>query len=171
MIDLHKLLAKERQRLVELCNIYTNDKNKVDNVIQETYLALLEMNQNLLHKIYDTDGINGLLRYCHIIIRRFCCYKKNKFYYKYNKYYENKTTSNDYKGLHYTKTSTNEKLLDKLEKGLENMYWYDREVVRLYYYEKHTLDSLAKKTGISRNSLFNTIDKVRKELKILLSDK
>ena len=44
------------------------------------------------------------------------------------------------------------------------MYWYDREIFKLYYYEKNTLDSLAEKTGISRNSLYTTIDKVRKEL-------
>ena len=33
------------------------------------------------------------------------------------------------------------------------------------YYEGNTLDSLAKKTKISRNSLFTTIDKVRELIK------
>jgi DNA-binding transcriptional regulator LsrR (DeoR family) len=40
----------------------------------------------------------------------------------------------------------------------------------LYYYEGNTLDSLAEKTGISRNSVFTTIDKVRKELKKILNE-
>jgi predicted DNA-binding protein YlxM (UPF0122 family) len=35
----------------------------------------------------------------------------------------------------------------------------------LYYYEGNTLDKLAVKTRISRNSLFSTIDKVRQLLK------
>ena len=57
-----------------------------------------------------------------------------------------------------------DKELDKLD------YWYDKKVFELYYYEGNTLDSLAKKTGISRNSLFSTIDKVRTILKKELVD-
>ena len=49
------------------------------------------------------------------------------------------------------------------------MYWYDRKVFELYY-EGETLDTLAKKTGISRNSLFKTIDKVRAILKKELNE-
>ena len=50
------------------------------------------------------------------------------------------------------------------------MYWYDRELFKLYYYEDNTLDSLADKTGIGRNSLFNTIDNVRNILKKKLNE-
>ena len=55
---------------------------------------------------------------------------------------------------------------------LDKLYWYDREVYKLYYNpdKKETLDTLAKKTGISRNSLFTTIDNVRKKLKKVLGD-
>ena len=55
--------------------------------------------------------------------------------------------------------------LEKIDKVLDDMYWYDRKVFQLYYYEGNTLDSLAEKTGISRNSLFTTIDKVRQLIK------
>ena len=55
--------------------------------------------------------------------------------------------------------------LEQIDKALENVYWYDRDVFKLYYYEGNTLTGLAKKTGISRNSLFTTIDKVREYLK------
>jgi DNA-directed RNA polymerase sigma subunit (sigma70/sigma32) len=53
---------------------------------------------------------------------------------------------------------------------LEGMYWYDRELIKLYYFgdydgEKYTLDSLAKKTGISRTSIFHTIREARKYIK------
>ena len=60
--------------------------------------------------------------------------------------------------------------LDKIDAILGEMYWYDRKVFELYYYEDNTLDSLAKKTGISRNSLFTTIDKVREILRKELAD-
>jgi DNA-directed RNA polymerase specialized sigma24 family protein len=60
--------------------------------------------------------------------------------------------------------------LDKIDLVLNDLYWYDRKVFELYYYEGNTLDTLAKKTGISRNSLFTTIDKVRTILKKELVD-
>ena len=61
--------------------------------------------------------------------------------------------------------------LDKIDLVLNDLYWYDKKVFELYYYEEgNTLDSLAKKTGISRNSLFTTIDKVRQILKKELVD-
>ena len=50
------------------------------------------------------------------------------------------------------------------------MYWYDSRVFKIYYEEKHTLDSLAKKTGISRNSLHSTIKKVRNKLIEIFGD-
>ena len=53
---------------------------------------------------------------------------------------------------------------------LDKLNWYDRELFKLYYYEGNTLDSLAAKTRISRNSLFTTIDKVREILKKELNE-
>ncbi len=58
---------------------------------------------------------------------------------------------------------------DHIDSILNEMYWYDKKIFELYY-SGETLDSLAKKTGISRNSLFTTIDKVREILKKELND-
>ena len=62
--------------------------------------------------------------------------------------------------------------LEEIDKALEDadFTWYDKKVFELYYYEGNTLDSLAAKTSISRNSLFTTIDKVREILKKKLNE-
>ena len=61
--------------------------------------------------------------------------------------------------------------LEQIDKALDGLdSWYDRELFKLYYYEGNTLDSLAAKTKISRNSLFTTIDKVRTILKKELNE-
>ena len=65
---------------------------------------------------------------------------------------------------------TNWRKLELIDKELDKMYWYDREMFKLYYYKKNTLDSIAEETKISRNSVFNTIDKVRDILKKKLND-
>ena len=60
--------------------------------------------------------------------------------------------------------------LEKIDKVLDKQTWYDKQIFSLYYYEGNTLDSLAEKTRISRNSLFTTIDKVRSIIKEELVD-
>ena len=66
--------------------------------------------------------------------------------------------------------NTQLKNLEKIDKELDKLNWYDRELFKLYYYEGNTLDSLASKTRIGRNSLFTTIDKVRTILKKELNE-
>jgi len=171
-----------------MCYGLTKDKKEVDDAVQELMLYFLQMNPDSLKKIYDKDGLDGITRYGAVVLRRALKSVRSPFYYKYKKYYTNLS------GMNYTTTSSQGKAqqeayhnsiynipeeevenigfkkLDKIDAVLSEMYWYDRKVFELYYYEDNTLDSLAKKTGISRNSLFTTIDKVREILIKELAD-
>ena len=164
---------------------FTDDKNEVDEVVQEVLLYFLTMNPTTLKKIHTTDGIKGVISYACIMIKRNLTCKNNKYYYKINKYYTKinslytttPTRKDDYdlpdwhKDLYEIAEDTEPGRYLKLElidKCLDDFYWYDREIFKLYYYEGNTLDKLADKTKISRNSLFTTIDKVRTKLKKLL---
>ena len=170
----------------------TTDENKINEAVQELMLYFLQMNPDTLKNIYEKDGILGITKYGAVALRRALTSKRSNFYYKYEKYYTHIdrfcsslsyriTGGNDYE---YTITNNksvsnlpNEEIdhtqLNKLEKidlALDDMNWYDRELFKLYYYEGNTLDSLADKTRISRNSIFTTIDKVRELLKKKLNE-
>ena len=187
-IEISKLTDKFRRLAYGL----TTDENKVNEAVQELMLYLLQANPDTIKKIYDNDGIEGITRYGAVALRRALRSKRSNFYYKYEKYYthidsfhSNVTYSssnldydcntNIYKNL---SNIPNEEVdtykTDKLElidKQLDKLdSWYDRELFKLYYYEGNTLDSLAAKTKISRNSLFTTIDKVRTILKKELNE-
>ncbi len=187
-IEISKLTDKFRRMAYGL----TTDENKVNEAVQELMLYLLQANPDTIKKIYDNDGIEGITRYGAVALRRALRSKRSNFYYKYEKYYthidsfhSNVTYSssnldydcntNIYKNL---SNIPNEEVdtykTDKLElidKQLDKLdSWYDRELFKLYYYEGNTLDSLAAKTKISRNSLFTTIDKVRTILKKELNE-
>ena len=170
----------------------TTDKNKIDNAVQELMLYLLQVNPQVIKKIYDNDGIEGITRYGAVALRRALTSTRSNFYYKYEKYYTHidsfiynctKTHSN----IDYVPNDSNSKnlynlpneeindwqwkKLEEIDKELDKIdYWYDRELFKLYYYEGNTLDSLAEKTRISRNSIFTTIDKVRNILKKELNE-
>ena len=182
-IEISKLTDKFRTMAYGL----TTDENKINEAVQELLLYLLQANPDTIKKIYDNDGIEGITRYGAVALRRALRSKRSNFYYKYEKYYThidrsihstNDTGVDDFTvsgTYHYKDISNipnqeidNHKLikLELIDKELDKLdNWYDRELFKLYYYEGNTLDSLAAKTKISRNSLFTTIDKVRTILK------
>ena len=183
MTEIYLEISKLSDKFRTMAYGLTTDKNEVNESVQELMLYLLQMNPVTLKAIYDKDGIEGVTRYGAVALRRALTSPRSNYFYKYNKYYAH---IQDYSDIKLDKSVGNirsiENLpndivdnyqwtsLEKIDKALDSFSWYDTKVFQLYYYEGNTLDSLAKKTGISRNSLFTTIDKVRTELKYILSE-
>jgi hypothetical protein len=178
MNKIYQAVAELRSKFKEMSFAFTTDENEIDNAVQELMLYFLQMNPSTLSDIFKKDGEDGLTRYGAVALRRGFTSPRSKFYYTYNKYYNNidELTSNatyEYQSHKSIYNIPNEVLdfckyeqLEKIDEVLDSLeYWYDKKIFQLYYYEGNTLDSLAKKTGISRNSLFTTIDKVRNKIK------
>ena len=185
-LEISKLTDKFRTMAYGL----TTDENKINEAVQELMLYFLQANPKVIKKIYEKDGIDGITKYGAVALRRALTSTRSNFYYKYEKYYthidssvynSNSSDTNEYfipDGCRYKDISNipnkevdNHKLnkLEEIDKALDDLYWYDRELFKLYY-SGETLDSLAAKTKISRNSLFTTIDKVRTILKKKLNE-
>ena len=192
MTEIYLAISKLSDKFRTMCYGITKDKEDIDNAVQELMIYLLQMNPTTLKTIWDKDGKDGIVRYGAVVLRRALTSTRSPFYYKYKKYYTHidsfsyncsKTFSNDDVAYNVANNKNisnipNEKVdnyqwtkLEEIDKVLENSCtWYDKKVFELYYYESNTLDSLAEKTRISRNSLFTTIDKVRAILKKELVD-
>jgi len=188
MTEIYEEISKLSDKFRTMAFGLTTDENEVNESVQELMLYFLSMNQETLKAIYDKDGIDGVTRYGAVALRRALTSPRSNYYYKYKKYYDHidsftsKVTYND---MDITNQYVNKHLynlpnelsddyvwtsLEKIDVALDGFTWYDKKVFELYYYEGNTLDSLASKTGISRNSLFTTIDKVRVQLKYKLSE-
>tara|TARA_R110000751_G_scaffold51911_1_gene113457 strand:- start:52 stop:627 length:576 start_codon:yes stop_codon:yes gene_type:complete len=186
MTEIYLEISKLTDKFRTMSYGITQDKNKVNEAVQELMMYFLQMNPETLKNIYEKDGILGVTRYGAVALRRALTSKRSNFYYKYEKYYTHidgdcysstKTISdtdiynyvNNPKNVYNLPDQEvdNSKLykLELIDKELDKISWYDRELFKLYYYEGNTLDSLASKTRISRNSIFTTIDKVREALK------
>ena len=181
-------ISKLSDKFREMCYGLTKNKTDIHNAVQELFIYFLERPE-LVKKVYEKDGIEGITKYGAVVLRRALTSTRSPFYYQYKKYYTHidKFSSNiTYDVIESGEVSPKKHLyniaekpvvknlkfekLDKIDLVLNDLYWYDRKVFELYYYEGNTLDSLAEKTGISRNSLFTTIDKVRAILKKELAD-
>lgn len=163
-------ISKLSDEFIKMCYGITQNENDIKNAVQELMLYFLQMNPETLKNIYIKDGIEGVKKYGAVVLKRALTSKRSNFYYKYKKYYTHVKTHTVKKEqiVYNIPTEINNsqwEKLEKIDKVLDNLHWYDKELFKLYYYEGNTLDSLAKKTSISRNSLFTTIDKVRTIIK------
>ena len=186
-IEISKLSDKFRT----MCYGLTTKKEDIDNAVQDLMLYFMEMNPESLKKIWENDGKKGIISYGAVVLYRALNSPRSPFYYKYKKYYthiDNACFSNSYNfnncdmvwavannknisNIPNDETEGRWKKLEDIDIQLDLLEsWYDRELFKLYYYEGNTLDSLAEKTKISRNSLFTTIDKVRTIIKEELAD-
>jgi DNA-directed RNA polymerase specialized sigma24 family protein len=191
MTEIYLQISKLTDKFRTMAYGITTDENKINEAVQELMLYLLQANPSVIRKIYDNDGIEGITRYGAVALRRALTSKRSNFYYKYEKYYThidstvystNNTHVDDFTvsgSYHYKDISNlpNEKVdhvqlkkLEKIDCVLDTLHWYDAELFKLYYYEGNTLDSIAAKTRISRNSIFTTIDKVREIIKKELNE-
>jgi len=188
MKKIYEEISKLSDKFRTMAYGLTSDENEVNESVQELMLYFLSMNQETLKAIYDKDGILGVTRYGAVALRRALTSPRSNYYYKYKKYYthiDSLTSAVTYNEMETGETIPSKHLynlpneitndyqwtsLEKIDKALESFSWYDTKVFQLYYHENNTLDSLAKKTGISRNSLFTTIDKVRVQLKYKLNE-
>ncbi len=183
MNKIYIAISELRNKFKEMCFGITNNENEIEDAVQELMLYFLQMNPETLKTIYEKDGEDGIIRYGAVVLRRALTSTRSPFYYKYKKYYthiDKFTADLTYVEIENDKKYINKKnlynipnpdetnqwyKLEQIDKQLDKLYWYDSQIFRLYYYEGNTLDSLTKKTKISRNSLFNTIDKVRSIIK------
>ena len=188
MNKIYREISKLSDKFRKMCYRFTKNKADIDNAVQELFIYFLERPE-LVRKIYDKDGAEGITKYGSVVLRRALTSERSPFFYQYKKYYTylDKFSSDTTYDITETGEVRNKKhiynipeevvenigfkKLDKIDLVLNDLYWYDRKIFQLYYYEGNTLDTLAKKTGISRNSLFTTIDKVRTILKKELSEK
>ena len=191
MTEIYKEISKLTGKFRTMAYGLTTDENKVNEAVQELMLYFLQMNPDTLRSIYEKDGIKGITKYGAVALRRALTSPRSNFYYKYEKYYKHidsfsnncSTTfnninngDNNYNNKHISNIPNQEVdntslyKLELIDKELDKIpYWYDRELFKLYY-SGETLDSLAAKTRISRNSIFTTIHKVRTILKKELNE-
>ena len=179
MNKVYQAVADCRKTFVEMCYTFTKDINEIDEVVQECIVYFMHMNPQTLKDIYVKDGEKGLIRYGAVVLRRSLTSARSPFYYKYKKYYTHVQDfyETDYtKGRQQTIYNMPEVIeeykwtkLEEIDQVLDKQTWYDKKIFEIYY-SGETLDSLASKTGISRNSLFTTIDKVREILKKELNE-
>lgn len=130
-----------------------NPNDLQDDLRQEVFLVLCEMDESKLFEMYD----GGYLKY--FIVRTILNMAKSdrsNFYKRFRQVYAEIPVTYEIKKEEYDET-----LMNKLEKGLEVLHWYEAELLKLYANNGKNLLAISRETKIPYRSLIKTIRKAK----------
>lgn len=128
-----------------------------DDLRQEVFMVLCEMEEARLFQMYS----EGYLKY--FIVRTILNMAKSdrsNFHKKFRQVYSEIPVSYE-----VTKEEYNEDVILRLEKGMEVLHWYERELLNIYANNGKNLLAISRETKIPYRSLLKTIRKARMLLK------
>ncbi len=152
----------------------TKDKDLSEDLVQETFLQLMTMNQNRLLIIIDSGKIKTYV--CKIMMVKYFS-KKSQFNKKIVQFKKNmiecdssflEHLANKNAVQEDTSTEYVNHLNDKIDNCLKQFDDYDRRLFELYYETGLSVRQLSKETKISFKSIQYTIEKVKKNIKNLI---
>ena len=124
----------------------------------EVFLVLCEMNEDKLIGMYERNELKFYI--VRIMLNMIKSDRSNfyKSYRNYTEYVDNDTQAE----VNFDKLD----LVDKLEKNLEGLHWYNAAILKLYAIDfKKNAKELSRKTGIPYMSIVRTINKTKKQMK------
>jgi DNA-directed RNA polymerase specialized sigma24 family protein len=141
---------------------FCQDKEAAEDLTQELYLYLMQMKD--INKIRYNNTVNLFYLYKAL---------KSKFLnsIKQSKKIQVLPIEEDFIEIEdqeydYSKDEEFEVMLEATKGLLEtNVHWYDSKLFQTYLFEDHSIASLHKATGISKSSIWTSLDKTRKYIK------
>ena len=174
------ILAKRHTEWVKMAKAFKISEDKANELVQEMYLRMHDYTKDVKRIMYNEKEINTF--YIYITLRnlyysKFTSYKKknktilfsdideenfkhiiNKMSYDIDEFEDN-----------YKKKVNLEALYNKIDSVIEDWYWYDKKLTKLYLNTDMSMRDISKETKISLSSIFNTLtnakEKIRKESK------
>ena len=158
--DVLQILAQHQQKWEAMATklLYSNSELKAIDIVQDMYLKVFdELTNNELeinNLIVNNEPHYGVIKK---IIKRLIQVKS-----------KDKNNNIRLKDLHKEiadKEKQEENIDEKIDKVLQEMYWFDRKLFNLYRKEFHSIRKLSKATKISHVTVHKTIAKCKQELK------
>ena len=164
---LNKYLIENYDKLKDMAYNIAGVKGK-DDLLSFVIEELYKCDQDRITEIIEKKQLTFYI--ARVMLNQYHS-KTSRYYYKYDKYCEYHITTT-IEGLTADNTTYTikekeelEERLEWVEEKLQDLYWFDAELFRIYYRDSHSLNSLAKATKISRATIYKAINNVKNYLK------
>ena len=173
------ILAKKHNEWIKMAKSFKLNNNDANELVQEMYLRMYDYTKDVNRIMYNEKEINTF--YIYITLRNLyyskcSSYKRKNIKVftdidqeKYNYIINNIAYNEDEINKNYNKKVDLEALYDKIDEIIDDWYWYDKKLTKLYLSTNMSMRDISKETKISLSSIFNTLtnakEKIRKESK------
>ncbi len=159
-----KYIRENYGAIIEIAKVITQGRHPdYEDLAHEVIVMVLEANRDKMRVIVEKNQMRfWIIRLCINNYRS----STSRYHYKYRKPTErHKQAAEHLNHLHklndIDQKKWNEVLLNFIEDKLDDVDWFEKNCFAIYYGDKHSLNSMAKETGISRNTLYRAIRDVR----------
>jgi RNA polymerase sigma factor (sigma-70 family) len=171
-------LSKRNKEWHRIALSICKDEHLANDLVQLMYFRILKYIKDI-DKIKVNGKINSL--YIYVTIKNIYYQHKNKlkkkkrFEYKEYDCFDESNDENNYSSSFVSTIedennimeyeTAHQKIIDKIEKEIKTWHWYDEKLFRLYYYTDKSLRKIAKETGISLTSIYNSCKNYKEIIK------
>lgn len=162
-MDALKILAKHHQEWVKIVRSF-GESEYAEDVVQDVYLRIVKYNYE--HKVIKDGEPNIALMWIMLRNMTFLTNKMQRL--ELYPLDEVRGWADDESEL--PKHEALERLHLKIEEEISNWHWYDSMLFNVYKEGKASMRDIAKDSGISLTSIFNTIKNCKERLRDNISE-
>ena len=146
--------------------LYKDDDQLIKDIVQDMYLSIYDQialgKLKAEHVIIDGKPHFGIIKRTILRIIQNQANKENRI---------KKNTNILLQNIEATKTENIEEIKKEINNIINELYWFDKKLFKLYLNEFNSIRKLSKATKISHVKVFNTINKCRNNIKRKLNEK
>jgi RNA polymerase sigma factor (sigma-70 family) len=150
---------KHNTWLLQCAYNLTNSKIEAEELVQNLYLKLMEMTN--IQKIMYKQDINLFYLYKMLRSMHLNAVKKQVSSLPLNDDVCNLAAES----YSYELDSQFERMVELTNECLDEMYWFDAKLLRVYIEEDHSIQSLHNATGISNSTIWTTLKKSKQNVR------
>ena len=162
------ILYKSHDIWIEIAKklLYKDDDQLIKDIVQDMYLSIYDQiasgKLKAEHVIIDRKPHFGIIKRTILRIIQHQANKENRI---------KKNTNIVLQNIEASKTENIEEIKKEINNIINELYWFDKKLFKLYVNEFNSIRKLSKATKISHVKVFNTINKCRNNIKKKLNEK
>ena len=166
--DVLNILHKHQEKWLQIAKnlLYKEDEQLIKDIVQEMYLSIYEQLEagklQAQQVIINNKPHFGIIKRTILQIIQHQANNENKM---------PKTDNVVLTNIPEEEKENIEELTTKIEEILQDMYWFDRKLFKLYVKKFNSVRTLAKETKLGHVTVYNTIKKCRNNIKKKLNEK
>tara|TARA_R110000787_G_scaffold105550_1_gene212955 strand:- start:307 stop:894 length:588 start_codon:yes stop_codon:yes gene_type:complete len=173
------ILSKRHKEWIKMAKSFKLSDDNANEIVQEMYLRLYDYTKDIEKIMYNKKEVNTF--YIYITLRNlyysgFTNYGKSPKNKKMILFSEIESEdfdglinqiSEDYEEINddITKKINLDVLCDKIDDIIDDWYWYDKKLAKLYLNTDMSMRDISKETNISLSSIFNTLTNAKEKIR------